>query len=117
VELVREGLETFGSVKSDNLASTHLDLVAQATLNSISESLDPSVRLCLSEVLEVPLGDGLAVVVSVDLVENGRQSKSLAGCSLVLGNIDRTVVFATLDAVNRVLGKLKSRKTIEYKIK
>jgi hypothetical protein len=54
--------------------------------------------------------------VKVDILRN-RERKSLAGCSLFSGNTNQTVVFATLDAINRVLGKLSPRKSIEYRIK
>jgi hypothetical protein len=116
VELVRDGIETFGSAKSENLSVNHLRVVAEATLKAVVELLDENIRLCLSEVEEIVLGDDTAIVVKVDLVRN-RESKSLAGCSLFSGNANQTAVFATLDAVNRVLGVLKSGSSIEYKIK
>jgi hypothetical protein len=115
VELVRDGVETFGSAKSENLSINHLRVVAEATLKAVAELLDENIRLCLSEVAEVVLGDNTAVVVKVDLVRN-REHKSLAGCSLFAGNTNQTAVFATLDAMNRVLGVLKSGSAIEYKI-
>jgi hypothetical protein len=67
-------------------------------------------------VQEIVLGGVPAVVVKVDLARH-REIKSLAGCALFCGNINQTVVFATLDAVNRVLGKLASGKSLEYRIK
>jgi hypothetical protein len=115
VELVRDGVETLGTARSDNPAVTHLRVVAEATLRAIGELLDEKTRLCLSDVVEIVLGEDTAVVVKVDLVRN-RDSKSLAGCSLFSGNGNQTAVYATLDAVNRVIGVLKSVTAIEYKI-
>ncbi|UCG50406.1 MAG: hypothetical protein JSW58_09330 [Candidatus Latescibacterota bacterium] len=116
VELSRGGMDVFGSAKSTNMSISQLRIVAEATLKAVGELLDERVRLCLVEVQEVPLSEDIAILVKVDLLQN-RERKSLAGCSLFSGNVNQTVVFATLDAVNRVLGKLRSRKSIEYRIK
>lgn len=116
VELVRSSIETFGSAKSENVSNPPGRLVAEATLKAIGELLDESLRLCLSDVVEVALGDDIAVVVKVDLIK-ARQAKSLVGCSLYAGDANQTVVFATLDAVNRVLGVLGTRSSVEYRIK
>lgn len=116
VELIRDGVETFGSAKTENLASSPSHVIGEATLNAVGELLDESTRLCLSEVQEILLGKELAVVVKVSLIKH-RETKSLAGCSLYSGNVNQTVVFATLDAINRVLGKLSTKSSIEYKIK
>lgn len=116
VELVRDGVETFGAVRCANLAVPQQRLVAEATLKAVGELLDGGVRLCLSDVVEIKVGGEEAIVVKVDLLRN-RESKSLAGCSLYSGNTNQTTVFATLDAVNRVLGVLRSRDAVEYRIK
>ena len=115
VELIRNGVEVFGSAKSDNPNTNDQRVVAEATLKAVGEILDENIRLCLSECVEVVLGGDIAIVIKVDLLQ-GRQRRSLAGCSLFSGNSNQTVVFATLDAVNRVLGVLKSGSAIEYKI-
>ncbi len=116
VELVRDRLEVLGNATTTNLSTSPLRVVGEATLKAVAELLDESIRLGLADVQEVLLGDVPAVVVRVDLARH-REIKSLAGCALFSGNINQTVVFATLDAVNRVLGKLVSRKSIEYRIK
>lgn len=116
VELVRDRLEVLGNAATTNLAVSPLEVVGEATLKAVSELLDDSVRLGLSDVQELRLGDMTAVVVRVDLYRH-RERKSLAGCAFFSGNINQTVVFATLDAVNRILGKLASPKSIEYRIK
>ena len=57
----------------------------------------------------------VGMVVRVDVV-GARCTKSLAGCALVGGSESQSVVFATLDAVNRVIGKLDFKTSVEYKI-
>jgi hypothetical protein len=116
VELVRDRLEVLGNAVTTNLSTSPLRVVGEATLKAVGELLDESVRLGLADVQEILLGDLPAVVVRVELARH-RDIKSLAGCAVFSGNINQTVVFATLDAVNRVLGKLVSRKSIEYRIK
>ncbi len=116
VELVRDGLEVLGNATSENLSVSPIRVVAEATLKAAGELLEESARFCLAEVQEIRLGETIAVVVKVDLLRH-RDIKSLAGCSLFSANINQTAVFATLDAVNRVLGKLGVRKSVEYRIK
>jgi hypothetical protein len=116
VELSLESETVFGSARIEGPSRPPFHLIAEATLLAVSEFLDGSTKLCLGGVRRVALDDTLAIVVIVDLVE-GRDRKSLAGASLITDNENQTVVFATLDAVNRVLGKLEFKNTIEYKIK
>ncbi len=115
VELVRSGVDAFGSSSDDRVSGEPRRLVAGATLRAVSELLDGEIRLCLGEVLKVALGDATAFVVSVDVVDT-RGTKRLAGCSILSGDPNQSVVFATLDAVNRVVGKLEFKSSIEYRI-
>jgi hypothetical protein len=115
VELTRETLSAFGAASSQNIAAPGWSVIAEATLRAVSEFLDDATRLCLIGVVKAPLGDDDAMVVRVDIVSS-RCTKSLTGCALVGGNENQSVVFATLDAVNRVAGKLDFKTSIEYKI-
>ncbi|UCH83355.1 MAG: hypothetical protein JSW50_12970 [Candidatus Latescibacterota bacterium] len=116
VELARDGIEVFGGAKNTNMSLSPMWTVGEATLKAVGELLEEELNLCLAEVREIPLGELTAILVRVDILRN-RERKRLAGCSLFSGNTNQTVVFATLDAVNRVLGKLNPRKSIEYRIK
>ncbi|MCI0452377.1 MAG: hypothetical protein L0Z51_08295 [Candidatus Latescibacteria bacterium] len=116
VELSRESAEAFGSSETDNPSASPLSAVAEATLRAISEFLDDNTRLCLGGVLKVSLGGDDAILVRVDIV-GARHTKSLAGSAMVAGNDAQAVVFATLDAINRLTGKLEFKSSIEYKIK
>jgi hypothetical protein len=115
VELSRDSAAAFGASQTDNLSTPPWTVVAEATLRAISEFLDASTRLCLSGVLKVPLNGADAIVAQVDVIAP-RCTKSLVGCALVSGNENQSAVFATLDAVNRVIGKLDFKSSIEYKI-
>ena len=115
VELVRDGVEAFGSKVDQNICGEPWPLVAEATLRAVSEYLDDDIRLCLGGVLKVALGDASAFLVRVDVVD-ARSAKQLAGCSIIAGDQNQSVVFAALDAVNRVIGKLDFKRSIEYRI-
>lgn len=115
VELSRESSAAFGAATTENIAVPAWSVVAEATLRAVSEFLDDATRLCLIGVVKAPLGDNEAMLVRVDVVSS-RCTKSLAGCALVDGNENQSVVFATLDAVNRVTGKLDFKTSVEYKI-
>lgn len=115
VELTRDTLTAFGAASTENIAAPAWPVIADATLRAVSEFLDDETRLCLIGVVKAPLGDDDAMLVRVDVVSS-RCTKSLTGCALVGGNENQCVVFATLDAVNRVTGKLDFKTSIEYKI-
>ena len=116
VELARDEGAAFGSAQTDRSNMTSLDVIAEATLQAVSDYLDETTRLCLRRVQRVALDDAIAFVVLVDLLA-GRDQKCLVGAAVVSGNENQTVVFATLDAVNRVLGKLDLKSSVEYKIR
>lgn len=115
VELAIDDTITFGSSTSDSHARSQRELVAEATFRAVTEYLDEKWQLCLVEVQELTVGGEDAIVVRVDLIRD-RDKKSLAGCSIISTDVNQTVVFAALDAINRVMGKLRSKGTIEYNI-
>jgi hypothetical protein len=115
VELTRDGMEAFGSAQSEQGSTSNLHVIAEATLKSVSEFLNETIKLRLCDIVQVPLGDKKVVIVGIDLIR-GRDRKSLAGCCIVTSDEAQTAVFATLDAVNRVVGKLQPKSSIEYRI-
>ncbi len=116
VELSLDGVVAFGTDTTSNTAGEPWVPIAGATLRAVSELLDEGTRPCLGGVQQLELGDRKAFVVRVDLIEP-RGTRLLAGCSFVTGNLNQSVVFATLDAVNRVVGRLDFRSSVEYRIR
>lgn len=116
VELSRDDVAAFGKSESRRPGRSPYGEIAEATLGAVSEFLDESTRLCLGDVRRVAVDDTDVFVAKVDLVTS-RDRKSLAGASVIAGNENQSVVFATLDAVNRVLGKLDFKSAVEYKIR
>jgi hypothetical protein len=56
------------------------------------------------------------VVVAVKLLAQ-RSEKTLVGCCTVEQDVAQSVVYATLAAVNRVLGGLKTVEAVEYELR
>ncbi|HEU4928943.1 MAG TPA: hypothetical protein VFU38_03870 [Candidatus Krumholzibacteria bacterium] len=116
VELSRDSAEAFGSSESDNPAASPHAVIAQAALRAVSEFLDDDTRLCLGGVLKVSLAGKDVILARVDVMSS-RYNKPLAGSAMVDGNEAQAVVFAALDAINRLIGKLEFKSSVEYKIK
>lgn len=116
VELSRDAAEAFGSSEADNPSVFAHVVIAQATLRAVSEFLDDDTRLCLGGVLKVSMAGKDVILARVDVVSS-RYNKPLAGSAIVDGNEAQAVVFATLDAINRLIGKLEFKSSVEYKIK
>ena len=56
------------------------------------------------------------MLVMVKLYKD-RSEKTLTGSAVVAQSLQQSVVYATLDALNRVLGRLQFREPIEYEVR
>jgi hypothetical protein len=88
-------------------------LVAAATVAALQEFLDADVALGVEDVEVVRMGGHEVVIVGLALLTH-RQEKILAGCCTVGRDLPQAVVLATLSALNRVVGGLKTKEPIEY---
>jgi hypothetical protein len=116
VELSRNGVHAHGKARGQNTRDRALTLIAEATLSAVADLLPESPPLSLGEVKRVEISRREAIVVCVNMSE-GRQQKSLVGSALVESDVNQTVLFATLDALNRLLGRLPGREPRQYEIK
>ena len=78
--------------------------------------LGDDVTLAPHEVEFVRLGRQEVVLVTVKLLGQ-RSEKTLVGSCTVEQDMAQSVVYATLAAVNRVLGGLRSREPVEYELR
>lgn len=83
-------------------------VVARATLEAVRNLLQPGYEAQLRELRVVDMGDTPLVAVSIDFGE-GRRLKRLAGACLQHGSLQDAAVYATLDAINRPLGRARFR--------
>lgn len=108
VELARgafEGLPGRFEGPSQDAVSA-VTVVASATLAAVRNLLQPGYEALVREVRILQVGGADLVCVVVDF-GRGREVQRLVGACLVHGSLYDTAVYATLDAVNRPLGRAR----------
>jgi len=116
VRLERSGMEASGSMVAVAAGEPLLEVIARATVHALTELLDEDFNLCLSRVEEIDLKGRTALLAMIDVV-SGREAKSYVGCVFVGRDRNEAAALAVLDAVNRPLGRWRSRKEIHYTIR
>jgi hypothetical protein len=113
VELRWKGVLRMGSASGWCSREGAHRLVAAATLAALQEFLDDDVALGVEGVEVVRMGGQDVIIVGLALLMH-RQEKTLTGCCTVGRDLPQAVVLATLSALNRVVGGLKTKEPIEY---
>lgn len=90
-----------GPAQDDVAAVT---VVAAATLSAVRNLLQPGYAALVREVRVQEMGGAQMICVVVDF-GHGRQVRRLVGACLDQGSLYDTAVYATLDAINRPLGR------------
>ena len=116
VELSWQGMTRLGNATGASARDNAYRLLSSATLNALVPYLGEDVTLAPHEVEFVRLGRQEVVVVTVKLLGQ-RSEKTLVGSCTVEQDVAQSVVYATLAAVNRVLGGLRSREPVEYELR
>lgn len=99
------GAEYIGQASGPASQTGRTRLVAQATLDAVSQYADAAVSFALEDVTIVQLGREKVAVSCIALVTpHGEQTFS--GSALVRHNDNDSIVRATLDAINRRMGFL-----------
>lgn len=83
-----------------------LRLSAEATLLAVNQVVAAGRAFAFEDVSQVKLHGAEAIVVTISLLTQPRLGELLAGVALVKHDVPDAVVRATLDAVNRPLGRL-----------
>jgi len=107
-----EGLPGLAEGPADDPSSA-VSLVAGATLQAVRNLLQPHYEALVRETRLLDAGGVPLVVVVVDFGA-GRQVQRLVGASLQRGSLYDTAVYATLDAINRPLGRARFRKLAAF---
>jgi hypothetical protein len=116
VRLERSGVGAAGSMGGVPAGEAALEVIARATAHALTELLDEDFDLCLSRIEEIELKGRTALLAMVDVVA-GRKSDSFVGCVFIGRDRNEAAALAVLDAVNRPLGRWRSRKEIHYTIR
>ena len=90
-------------------------LVFAATLDALTKLVSDDVKLLPGDLTLTQVGGGEVIVVEVLLIRT-RLEQQLIGACLVGQDRHRSVVFAVLDAVNRVLTRLAPKRWVEYRV-
>lgn len=113
VELRWKGLSRVGTASGLTSREASDELVAAATVAAIQEFLEDDVGLGRATVVDLRLGRHDVKIAAVPLVAH-RVEKVLVGSCTVEQDAPQAVVLATLAALNRVLGGMRTREPIEY---
>jgi hypothetical protein len=116
VELSWQGTTRLGSATGASARDNAHRLVAGATLQALVPYLGDDVTIAPHEVEFVRLGRHEVVIVTVKLLAQ-RSEKTLVGACTVEQDVAQSVVYATLAAVNRVLGGLRAKEPVEYELR
>ena len=110
-----------GSLQSTGRAAgadTRFDVrrvIAQATLDAVAKLVDGDSSLSLGEIEERELGAKRVLLVCVNR-RTGRTETSLIGCCELGYDSTQSVIFAVLDALNRLVGTLRPRQPVEFEV-
>jgi hypothetical protein len=113
VELRWKGALRMGSASGWCSREGSHRLVAAATLAALQEFLEDDIALGVEGVHVVQMGGHEVAIVGLTLLTH-RQEKLLTGCCSVGRDLPQAVVLASLSALNRVIGGLKTKEPIEY---
>jgi len=113
VELRWKGVLRMGSASGWCSREGANRLVAAATLAALQEFLDDDIALGVEGVHVIQMGGHEVAIVGLALLTH-RQEKLLTGCCTVGRDLPQAVVLASLSALNRVIGGLKTKEPIEY---
>jgi hypothetical protein len=116
VELAWQGVTRLGNASGASARDNAYRLLSSATLNALLTYLGEDMTLAPHEVEIIRMGQQEVVVVTVKLLVQ-RSEKTLVGSCTVEQDVAQSVVYATLAAVNRVLGGLRSREPVEYELR
>ena len=116
VVLTHVGREVMGVANGSGSQSEEPRLLAQATARALSRFLAPRYRVGIGHVESLPSFSGRGVILVTVLLRDGRKERSLLGSCWSDEGLRRAAVYATLDATNRVFGRLKRRAHIDYEV-
>jgi hypothetical protein len=116
VELALGGREAAGEATGPSTRREVARLIGQATVDAIGRFLAEPVALTLVDADTVRAGEE-EVTVAVVRFRKNRNDIVLAGCCPSRHDLQQSVVYATLAAVNRLLGRLAYREPVEYEIR
>ncbi len=115
VTIAAGSLTASGQASGSSSRGDSRRVVAQAALEAVSRLSAEDPGFSLGEIAETSFGSRKILLVSVNR-SDGREDRIYLGCCESGYDSSRSVIYAVLDAVNRVLGTLPPREPVEYEI-
>jgi hypothetical protein len=116
VELALGEREAAGEAEGPSSPRISPRLAGEAALDAAAKFLDAQISLVLTDVERIRTG-GQEVVLVVMKLYKDRTEKVLTGSAPVDHDLNQAVVYATLQALNRFIGRLRFREPVEYEIR
>jgi hypothetical protein len=113
VELKWKGALHTGTASGVSTRDGAHGLIAAATVAALQEYLEDDLALGVEHAEITRVGGQPVAMVSLGLLSH-RQCKVLVGCCTVEQDAQQAVALATLSALNRVVGGLKTKEPTEY---
>ncbi|MBZ0270110.1 hypothetical protein K8I85_18310 [bacterium] len=115
VTLTSSSLQATGRSVGPNTRFETRRVVAQATLDAVMKLAEGAPHFSLGEVEERDLGARRVILVCVNR-SHGRAESHLIGCCEIGYDPTQAVIFAVLDALNRLVGALRPRQPVEFQV-
>lgn len=116
VELRWNGVTRTGAAAGVATRESAYPLVAAATIEAVKGFLSDDLALAVERAELLPLGRRQLVVVFLLWMVH-RQEKPLTGACTVEGDVLQAVVLATLAAINRLMGGLRTKAPVEILVR
>lgn len=107
VEIEKDEVVATGIASGPSSSQNQMRLVNIATMRSIEKFLPPDHSLSLEELKVIPMGEEEIVVVVLNLLKP-REEIQLVGSAILGSDVKRSVIFASLKALNRYIGRIDS---------
>jgi len=105
VEIERDEVVSTGTASGPSSTQNQMRLVTDAALRATEKFLPPDHSVVLEELKVIPLGQEEIIVVILSLLKP-REEIRLIGSAIMGSDVKRSVIFATLKALNRHIGKI-----------
>jgi hypothetical protein len=106
VEIERDDVISTGIASGPSSAQNQMRLVNIATMRSVEKFLPPDHSMALEELKVIPMGEEEIILVVLNLLKP-REEVQLVGSAIMGSDVKRSVIFATLKALNRYIGKIE----------
>jgi hypothetical protein len=107
VEIEKDEVVSTGIASGPSSSQNQMRLVNIAAMRSIEKFLPPDHSLSLEELKVIPMGEEEIIVVVLNLLKP-REEIQLVGSAILGSDVKRSVIFASLKALNRYIGRIES---------